>query len=295
MPTINLSTDKQKIIEYPTPPKFQIDPYKVSRIAAIAFTLLAGADIILRLGFSLSSFGFLATPAAWIIGGSVLLISGIFVAVIYYIQERAHQKNYKNPEELQQLKEAAIELNFDELLQEHTLNNLVAYIFNETDSPLSLSSLKEKFTSLAIETPDFESLTRNYDLKELTRLQIIDESFVLFLHSLGKKVDAAQKKHQKNIRRLENTYPLRLSSLNAGISSIYDFFSDRYKMIRTCIQYGINAADLPRLQQIKYSRAESIYNAELKKTCDKVQEEYSQRCRDFFPAKMEEDEKASRL
>ncbi len=269
------------------PSKFQIDPYKVSQVAAVAFALLAAADIVLRLGLSFGSLGLIATPVAWIIGGGVLVIGIIFVAGFYYFQERSHQKNYKAPEELQRLKEEAIELSFDELLREHTLNNLMTHIYNGSERSLSLVALQEKFQRFAQETFDFDSLRRNYDLDQLVKFQIVDQEFVSFLRSLERKMDAVQKKYQKDIRQLEKNYPLRLSQINTGISSVYDFFTDNYKIARTCIQYGMNAADLPKLQQIKYSRAEALLKNELKNAYAKIQEEYRNRCQDFFISRTE--------
>jgi hypothetical protein len=72
--------------------EFQIDTYKVSHVAANAFFLLALADVVLRLGLSLSSLGFFATPVAWMLSGGVLLISVIFIGGSYYIQEKINKK-----------------------------------------------------------------------------------------------------------------------------------------------------------------------------------------------------------
>jgi hypothetical protein len=262
--------------------EFQIDTYKVSNVAANAFLLLALADIVLRLGLSLSSLGFFAAPVAWMLSGGVLLISVIFIGGSYYLKEKNKQKNYHDELKLNQMKKAAINLSFDGLLKEHAPEELVNFIFNQEKGALSLTALKEKFIVVAADTNDFESFNRTYDLKKLVEQGIAPQCFINYLQNLQNQMDEAQEKYLKTINVLEKTYPIRLQPIERGVTSIYDFFLDPYKIVRTCIYYAITSSEKRQDQETRFKRGKSAAEALLKTTSAKLQQEYTANYRNYL-------------
>jgi hypothetical protein len=154
------------------------------------------------------------------------------------------------------MKKAAVNLSFDELLQEHSPEDLVNFIFNEQEKNLSPRALKNKFADVADNTNDFERFNRTYDLKKLVEQGIVTQGFVDFLQDLQNEMDIAQKIHLEEIKNLEARFPIRLKTIDRGVGSIYDFFLDPYKIVRTCVYYAITSSNKRLDQEISFKRAE---------------------------------------